>query len=139
MNHVVRNECVQWNKTYFPLQNSNCKYCLQNILKFYFLKMLKRTIDGKTILLIEIERNIKRISSNENDFQLSSQNSNDLILEKKWMDKEELNEKHLMAAITNKETIPVPHIMEVDQSAYIKLYPENFKKSTWRILAEREY
>jgi hypothetical protein len=64
--------------------------------------------------------------------------SSDIILEKKWMDKEEMKEIHLVAAINKKEPIPVPDIVEIDEEIYDKLYPPNYKKTKWRIIAERE-
>lgn len=54
------------------------------------------------------------------------------------MEKEELQEKHLVAAIVNNATIPVPDIIEIDENIYNKLYPANFKRNKWRIIAERE-
>lgn len=96
----------------------------------------KRTIDGKTVLIIE-----KDNGSRKNEKQavpLSYEQKSEIVLEKKYMEKKEINEKHLEAAIMNKEQIPVPDIIEIDEEVYDKLYPSNFKRTSWRIIAERE-
>lgn len=96
----------------------------------------KRTIDGKTVLIIE-----KDNGSRKNEKQavpLSYEQKSEIVLEKKYMEKKEVNEKHLEAAIMNKEQIPVPDIIEIDEEVYDKLYPSNFKRTSWRIIAERE-
>lgn len=97
--------------------------------------MTKRTIDGKTVLSIDIEK-----ESRHNGYAggLSRQLHKKIILDKKWMDKDEVNEKHLMAAITERQPIPVPDIIEIDESIYDKLYPASYKRKNWRIIAERK-
>lgn len=97
--------------------------------------MMKRVIDGKTLISVHIEKGISRLRSSE--ARLVNQKSGEIILDKKWMEKEEMKEKHLVEAITNKAEIPVPDIIEIDETIYDKLYPANHKRTKWRYIAER--
>lgn len=103
-------------------------------------QLAKRTVDSKAPIYIEIEKgSILRSAVSAKESQFSNRVSDEIILEKKWMDKEEMKEKHLVAAIINNATIPVPDVEEVEQEVYDKLYPNNFKRTNWRIIAERKY
>jgi hypothetical protein len=128
---------IKWTVIKFKFKKAflRRKFGKQNKIKIkLILKMLKRVIDGRSPIYIEIEKVSSRSTSN----QLVSRMSSDIILEKKWMDKEEMKEIHLVAAINKKEPIPVPDIVEIDEEIYDKLYPANYKKTKWRIIAERE-
>lgn len=112
----------------------------KNLGKQKMMKQLtKRTIDPRAQICIEIERGSSlRSAVSAKEFGLSSRISDEIVLEKKWMDKEELKEKHLVAAIVKNATIPVPDVEEISQEVYDKLYPDNYKRTNWRIIAERK-
>lgn len=99
---------------------------------------MKKSINGKTVLFIESEatdltKPTMSYSDKKNPFLIKSNS-----IGQKWMDKEELNEKHLVAAIKSKEPIPTPDVITISEEIYEKLYPANFKRSKWRILSERK-
>lgn len=101
---------------------------------------MKRLIDGKTILVIEVEtRKAMKPPGSDTEEKIAFLVKSDSIVDKKWMDKEELKEKHLVAAIKNKEPIPTPDVITVSEEIHEKLYPANYKRPKWRILSEREY
>lgn len=100
---------------------------------------MKRSIDGKAILVIEVQTNENVPRNLDTEDNIAFLNKFNSIVDKKWMDKEELNEKHLVAAIKTKEPIPTPDVITIDEEIYEKLYPANFKKHTWRIINERKY
>lgn len=93
---------------------------------------MKRTIDGRTILSIQVIPVAIKVEKGEN----SSMNFAQSIVDKKWMDKEEVKEKHLVAAIKNKEHIPTPDIITIDEISHNKLYPATYERPKWRIFDE---
>jgi hypothetical protein len=94
---------------------------------------MKRIIDGRTVLCIE-----KEYSSSAIEPQAKMQKLNELVVDKKWMEQEELREVHLVAAITHKEPIPTPDVIEIDEEIYSKLYPADYMRAKRLIRPDRE-
>jgi hypothetical protein len=95
---------------------------------------MKRIVDGKTILSIQKEDTSSPMTSRS-----KIQKTSELVLDKKWMDEEELREVHLVAAIKRKEPIPTPDVVEIEDTVYSKLYPANYNRSKWLIRPDREF
>ena len=101
---------------------------------------MKRLVDGKTVLIIEAEnKRPMKPPGSDSDEKYAFLTKSDSIIDKKWMEKDELKEKHLVAAIKNKEPIPTPDVITVSEEIHEKLYPANYKRPKWRILNERKY
>lgn len=98
------------------------------------MNKIKRLIDGKTLLSIQIKQD------NESIKPLAIiQNGKNGNIPTSLMEKEEIHEKHLQDAIKFRSAIPVPDIVQINDEDYDRLYPPNFKVPRIRVYTHRKY